>query len=304
MKILITGSTGFLGSALTKKLKADNHIVYRLIRSPQKQLENDISWNPENSYLDDSKLSHLDAVIHLSGENIAAKWTKTKKKKIYDSRIHTTSLLARTLAQLSDKPKVFAAASATGYYGNRPGQILTERSAPGKGFLADLCSDWEAAAEPARNAGIRTVHLRFGMILHPEGGALKKMLPMFKLALAGPLGDGKQYWSWITLEDTIAAIKHIINNPSITGPVNIVAPNPLTNKEFTKALAHVLKRPAFIPAPRFLLKLTLGQFALETLLPSSNVQPEKLMQTDFPFKHPTLEPALRAMLTPVKNQQT
>ena len=304
MKILISGSTGFLGSALAKSLQAGQHQIYRLIRSPRIAHTNDILWNPIEGYIEKSKITDFDAVIHLSGENIAARWTKAKKKRIYESRVNTTKLLARTLAQLSTPPKTFLCASAIGYYGDRADEILTEESACGEGFLADLCRDWEDAAEPARNADIRTVHLRFGMILHPAGGALEKMLPMFKLGLAGPVGSGTQYWSWITLKDTIDAVEHILQNPSITGPVNIVSTNPVTNKEFTKTLAHILKRPAFLPAPKFLLKLTLGQFAEQTLFASSRAKPEKLLQTEFHFEDPNLEPALRAMLPPSKNQLT
>jgi uncharacterized protein (TIGR01777 family) len=304
MKILISGSTGFVGSALSKSLQAKKHHIYRLIRSPRIAHKNDILWNPREGYIDKSKITGFDALIHLAGENIAARWTKAKKKRIYESRVHTTKLLALTLAQLTNPPKVFICASAIGYYGDRADEILTEQSTSGKGFLAGLCRDWEEAAEPARNAGIRTVHLRFGIILHPTGGALKKMLPLFKLGLAGPIGNGTQYWSWITLEDTVAAIEHILKNPSITGPVNIVSPNPVTNKEFIKTLAYILKRPAFLPAPKFLLKLALGQFAQQTLIASTRAKPEKLLQTEFYFKHPGLETALRAILIASKNQPT
>jgi len=295
MKILISGSTGFLGSALTKSLQAQRHHVHRLIRPPRIAHKNDILWGPIEGYIEKSKISGFDAVIHLSGENIAARWTNAKKKRIYDSRVNTTKLLAGTLAKLSNPPKVFICASAVGYYGDRDDEILTEQSTSGKGFLAELCRDWEDAATPARNAGIRTVHLRFGMILHPTGGALKKMLPLFKLGLAGALGDGSQYWSWITLEDTIGAIEYILQNFSILGPVNIVSPNPVTNREFTKTLAHILKRPACLPVPKFLLKLTLGQFAQQTLLASTRATPPKLLQADFVYKYPGLQQALRRM---------
>ena len=297
MKILISGSTGFVGSALTKSLQAEGHHVHRLIRPPRIAHKNDILWNPVEGYIEKSKIAGFDAIIHLSGENIAARWTKAKKKRIYESRIHTTKLLAKTSAQLSTRPKVFLCASAIGYYGERADEILTEESAYGKGFLAELCRDWEEAAEPACNAGIRTVHLRFGIILHPTGGVLKKMLPMFKLGLGGPVGDGSQYWSWITLEDTIGSVEHILQKSSISGPVNIVSPNPVTNKEFTKILAHSLKRPAFLPAPKSILKLALGQFAEQTLLASTRAIPGKMLGTGSIFKYPELKQALSGMMS-------
>jgi uncharacterized protein (TIGR01777 family) len=301
MKILISGSSGFVGSALTKSLQTKGYHVHRLIRPPHIAHKNDILWNPVEGYIDKSKITDFEVVIHLSGENIAARWTKAKKKRIYESRVLSTKLLVEALAKLPTSPKVFICASAVGYYGNRADEILTEQSACGEGFLADLCRDWEEAAETASSAGIRTVHLRLGMILHPTGGALKKMLPMFKLGLAGPIGDGTQYWSWITLEDTIGAVEHILQNPSIAGPVNIVSPNPVTNKEFTKTLAHILKRPAFLPAPKLLLKFAFGQFAQQTLLASTRVKPEKLMQTDFHFNHPELKQALCRMMIPTSS---
>lgn len=297
MKVLISGSTGFVGSALTKSLQTREHDVHRLIRPPRIAHKKDILWNPVEGYIEKSKITGFDAVIHLSGENIAARWTKAKKKRIYESRIHTTKLLAKTLAQLSTPPEVFVCASAIGYYGERADEILTEESACGKGFLAELCRDWEDAAEPACNAGIRTVHLRFGIILHPTGGVLKKMLPIFKLGLGGPVGDGTQYWSWITLEDTIDAVEHILNNPSITGTVNIISPNPVTNREFTKTLACFLKRPAFLPAPKSILKFALGQFAQQTLLASTRAIPEKLLGTGFIFKYPELKQALSGIMS-------
>ena len=254
------------------------------------------TWNPEARQIDLSRAGNIDAVVHLAGANIAQRWTPEVKRRIRDSRVEGTQLLSGALAKLPTPPKVLVCASATGFYGNRGEEWLDERSAPGHGFLADTCQEWEAAADAARATGIRVVHLRLGIVLTPNGGALAKMLPAFRLGIGGRLGDGRAYWSWIVLDDLIEAILHALVTESLKGPVNAVSPNPITNSVLTETLGHVLRRPAILPVPRFALELLFGEMAREAMLASFRVKPSRLLETGFQFRFPELEPALRHLL--------
>lgn len=266
MKILVTGATGLIGTELTGYLTTAGHEVFRLTRSRPKEA-NDIPWDPAAGSIPKARLEGLDAVIHLAGENIAhARWTPAVKQRLRQSRIQGTRLLSETLAQLQSPPKTLICASAIGYYGNRGTEILTEQSSPGTGFLPELCRDWEAAAEPAQQKGIRVVHLRIGVVLSPKGGALAKMLTPFKLGVGGIVGDGKQYWSWVALDDVVGMLDFCLNHPELSGPVNGVSPNPSTNHDFTKTLGAVLNRPTIFPMPAFAARLALGEMADDLLL--------------------------------------
>ncbi|NOX57047.1 MAG: TIGR01777 family protein, partial [Planctomycetes bacterium] len=243
MRILVTGSTGLVGSALVRSLQQDGHAVTRLVRREPAGAESSVFWNPETGQIDREGLEGADAVVHLAGENIAARrWTRKQKARIRDSRVIGTRLLAESLAELSSPPAVLVAASGMGFYGDRGEEEVDETSPPGRGFLAELCQQWEGAADPARNAGIRVVHLRIGMVLSEKGGALAKMLPAFRLGLGGVIGSGRQYWSWIALDDLVRIIRHAIENDGLSGPVNAVSPRPVTNRQFTQTLGRILRR--------------------------------------------------------------
>ncbi|MBL9083232.1 MAG: TIGR01777 family oxidoreductase, partial [Planctomycetales bacterium] len=261
-----------------------------------------IRWDPDAGEIDPSALEGFDAVVHLAGENIAGgRWNEERKRRILESRTKGTSLLAGALAKLKNPPKVFACASAIGFYGNRGDETLDERSPAGEGYLADVCKQWEAAAEPARAAGIRTVNMRFGIVLGMGGGALAKMLTPFKLGAGGNLGSGKQWMSWVALDDAVGAIHHALFNEALTGPMNVVAPTPVTNAEFTKTLGRVVARPTIFPMPAFAARLALGEMADALLLASTRVLPQALQLTDYRFRFPTLEEALRHLLGRMKN---
>ena len=237
-------------------------------------------------------------MIHLAGENIGAKrWTPQQKQKIADSRIRSTSLLVDSISRLDNPPRLLICASAVGYYGNRGDELLTEASTPGNGFLCEVCRDWEAEALKAGSFGLRVVCLRTGMVLSREGGTLERMLPMFKMGLGGSFGSGNQYWSWIALDDFVRAVEFIIEHNQLSGPVNLVAPNPITNSEFTRTLARALHRPAFFPVPAPVLRLALGEMADSLILSSQKVQPKLLLDAGFNFNHPTLASALEAILS-------
>lgn len=296
MKILISGSSGFIGSALVSFLTEKGAQVTRLIRTQPKSGEAAVLWNPEKGNIETTRLKGLDAVVHLAGESIIGRWTAGKKARIKESRAKGTRLLSEALAKLDLKPKVLVCASAVGYYGDRGEETLEEGALPGSGFLAKVCQEWEKAAEPAKQAGIRVVNLRIGMVLSPSGGALKMMLPPFKMGLGGILGSGKQYTSWISLDDLLAAFQHAIATETLRGPVNAVAPNPVTNRDFTKTLGRVLKRPTLFPMPSPVVKLIFGEMGQEIFLASQRVIPSKLIDTGFPFHHLELESALRGLL--------
>ena len=302
MRVLVSGSTGMIGSALVTGLTTHGHSVTRLVR-PESQDSNHIRgidsvlWDPRALNIDAKKLAGFDAVVHLAGDSVAqGRWTAEKKTELRNSRVPVTRLLAETLAKLKPKPKVFACASAIGYYGPRGGEALNESASKGSGFLADLCQDWEAATRPASDAGIRVVRLRTGLVLSPTGGALKQMLLPFQLGAGGIIGDGKQYYSWISLDDECGAIIFALQTDSLSGPVNLTAPHPVTNKEFTKTLGSVLSRPTLIPIPSFGLRAIFGEMADELLISGQNVRPEKLENAGYPFRDLELEPTLRHLL--------
>jgi uncharacterized protein (TIGR01777 family) len=296
MDVAITGSTGLIGSALVAALKAGGHGVARLVRTEPPPESPDICWSPEKAYVDNQKLEGKGAVVHLAGDTIAERWSPEKKIRIHASRIRGTQLIAEAVRQLSKPPQVLVSASAIGYYGDRGAEILREESAAGTGFLAEVCRDWEAATEVASRAGIRVVHLRTGIVLSAMGGALAKMLLPFRMGAGGKIGSGKQYMSWIDIDDHVSAILHLIRNPSVQGAVNCVGPNPVTNLEFTRTLGSVLSRPTFAPLPAFAVGLIFGEMGKELLLSSQRVEPLKLKASGFQFRYPELESALRHVL--------
>jgi len=295
MKVAITGSTGLIGSALRPRLAAD-HTVIAVVRGPAG--EGQISWDPANDRLDPADLEGVDAVVHLAGAGLASKrWTEAQKRTLVDSRVQGTGLLARTLAGLDRRPDVLLSASAVGYYGDRGAEELTEASPPGEGYLADLCQRWEQATAPAEEAGIRVVHLRSGIVLSPSGGALAKQLPLFRLGLGGRLGSGRQFMSWVVLDDEVEAIRFALETPALRGAANLTAPNPVTNAEFTAALGRVLRRPAVLPVPAVALRLVLGsQLADEAILAGQRVLPRALLDAGYRFAQPDVEAGLRSVL--------
>ena len=296
LRILLTGASGFIGSALRHFLTAGGHEVLCVTRRSNVSYPW-IVWDPMSQTIDVSKLHKLDAVIHLAGHPIfPGFWTKARQKAIAQSRIEVTNWLARLVADLKPPPSVFITASATGYYGYRGADFVDEDSAPGTGFLPQVCCAWEEAAHPAANAGVRTVNLRFGIVLSPLGGFLANVLPIAKLGLAGPLGSGHQFISWITLDDAIEAIYHAMLTPSLHGPVNVVAPTATTQSDLFKTLAHILSRPYGLPAPAFALRLAFGKMADEVMLVSTRVVPRKLQDTGFMFQFSEIESALRHVL--------
>ncbi len=293
MKVIVTGATGLVGSALVERLTAAGHTALSLGRGKS----NDLRWDPAAGQLDPAAVAGADAVVHLAGENIAgARWNAEVKRRIRDSRVQGTELLSRTLAALDPKPKVLVSASAIGYYGDRGDEKLDEQARPGSGFLPDVCREWEEATEPARLAGLRVVNLRIGIVLSKDGGALAKMLLPFRLGGGGRVGSGRQYWSWISLDDLIGAIVYAVETPSLSGAVNAVAPQPATNLEFTKTLGRVLRRPTIMPLPGFAARIMLGEMADSLLLASARVLPARLQNSGYPFVHRELESALRSVL--------
>lgn len=295
MKTLISGSAGLIGSELVSFLSQQGDQVVRLVR--RTPISGEIQWDPIAGTIEANKLEGFDALIHLAGDPIAAgRWTPQKKARIRDSRVIGTQLLAESLARLTRPPKVFVCASAIGYYGNRGDEILTEESSPGSGFLGKVGQEWEKATEPAIQKGIRVVNLRFGIVMSPKGGALKLMLPPFRMGAGGVLGNGRQIMSWVALDDVVGAIQFALTHDSLQGPVNVVAPQPVANLQFTKTLGKVLKRPTLFPVPAFAVRLLFGEMADEALLASARVAPMKLKAAGFSFRHPELEGALRAML--------
>ena len=297
MKMLVSGSHGVVGSALVRSLSNNGHEVYRLVRRVGEVSSSDIGWDPERELIDVTKLEGLDVVVHLAGESIAdGRWSEEKKRKIGDSRINGTKLLSNCLEKLSRPPATFICASAIGIYGNRGNEVLVEGSAPGKGFLATVCLEWEQATRPAAEKGIRTINARFGIILDKEGGALAKMLPPFRMGVGGRIGNGGQWMSWIALADVVRGIEHTITSPTAVGPINFVSPYPVTNSEFTKTLGRVLSRPTVFPIPAFGVRLAFGEMADALLLASQRVLPARLTSIQFEFQYPQLESALRSIL--------
>jgi uncharacterized protein (TIGR01777 family) len=296
MNILVTGASGLIGTALVSSLASSGHAVTRLVRGQQTAQEKTARWDPMAGTIDAGAIEGVDAVVHLAGENIAERWTPAKKAKIRDSRVKGTQLLSETLIRLSPTPKTLVSASAIGYYGDRGAAILTEDSVSGRGFLSEVCRAWEAATEPAQQRGIRVVQLRLGVVLSPDGGALAKILPPFRLGLGGVLGSGQQYMSWIALDDVIGVIQHVITTDALQGPTNAAAPRAVSNQEFTKTLGKVLGRPTAIPLPAFAARLMFGEMADEVLLASARIQPVKLLASGYQFRYPELEGALRHLL--------
>ncbi len=297
MKILISGSSGLVGTSLRTHFLKKEDQVFCLVRKKENLSPDEIFWNPSAGQIDAARCEGFDVVIHLAGENIAgSRWTPARKQKIKDSRELGTSLLAKTLAGLKQKPKLLISASATGFYGNRGDEQLTEQSPAGSGFLPEVCQAWEQSTEVATQAGIRVVFLRLGIVLAPNGGALDKMLFPFKWGFGGVLGSGNQYWSWIALEDVIGMVDFIISQNSLEGPVNVVSVKPATNREFTKTLASVLKRPSFLPVPAFMAHLALGEMADELLLASTRVVPDKILKVGYQFLHENLKEYLQKVL--------
>ena len=297
MKIIVSGSHGLVGKALLKSLAADGHEVFRLVRREANFGVGEIWWDPSEGRIDAQHLEGCDVVVHLAGESIASgRWNEEKKRAILESRVKSTLLLSETLARLSQPPSVFLSASAIGYYGNRGDELLTEQSAPGNDFLANVCIEWENATRPAGEKGIRTVHTRFGIILDDQGGALAKMLTPFRMGIGGRVGSGKQWMSWIALDDVVSGLKFLMGETSTRGPVNFVAPNPVTNAEFTKTLGRVLSRATIFPVPEFAARLAFGEMADALLLSSQRVEPSVLKSKQFRFRWTTLEAALRNIL--------
>lgn len=297
MKVLVTGSSGLVGSHLLPLLKSKGHAVTRLVRSKEKFSAGDaVYWNPDEGEIDSAGLEGHDAVVHLAGENIAGRWTEEKKARILESRVKGTELLMNALTGLESKPGVVVAASGVGYYGDRGDEVLTEESPQGKGFLAHVSGRWESALDIGKGAGIRVVKLRIGMVLSTEGGALKQMLIPFKLGIAGRIGSGKQYWSWISMEDITEGICFLLEAKDADGPVNMVSPDTVMNEEFTKALASALNRPAFIPLPELAARVVFGEMADELLLASTRAVPVKLTELGYNFRSPVLAKTLRKIL--------
>jgi uncharacterized protein (TIGR01777 family) len=296
MTVAITGSSGLVGQALVLFLRASGHEVLRIVRRAPRA-DDELGWDPDRGEIDAMRLEGVFAVVHLAGENLAAgPWTDARKLRLRSSRIEATRWLAQTLAARTRRPTVLVSASAVGYYGNRGADWLDETSPPGTDFLARLCLDWEDATASAASAGIRVARLRTGLVLSPRGGALAKMLPLFRLGIGGVLGPGTQYVSWIAIDDLVAAIGHALANPNVDGALNAVAPSPVTNLELTKTLGRVLGRPTLVRAPKLALRLAFGELAEATLLASQRVRPLRLLETGYRFRFPELPGALSHVL--------
>jgi len=303
MKILVSGSHGLVGKALIHALTGDGHEVVRLVRHERSFATLEVEWHPNQGSIDVQHLEGFEVVVHLAGESIASgRWTDEKKRAIRDSRVKGTRLLSETLARLSRRPSLFISASAIGYYGNRVDELLTETSSPGDDFLSSVCVEWENAAKPAAEKGIRTINTRFGIILDAHEGALAKMLTPFRMGAGGRVGNGRQWVSWIALVDVVNGLKFLIEDKSVSGPVNFVAPNPVTNEEFTKTLGRVLSRPTLFPVPVFGVRLAFGEMADALLLSSQRVEPGVLQDKGYLFNWPTLEAALRHILATEKHR--
>lgn len=298
MRIALTGATGFIGSAIARYLSFQDHSVIQITRR-ESLTSPYIAWDPIRGLIEAEKLENLDAVIHLAGANISERWTPAYKKMIASSRIEGTRLLCQSLAKLHQKPRILICASAIGFYGNHePDKILTESSPSGEGFLPEVCRQWEDETRYAKEAGIRVVNIRLGVVLGKSGGAMAKMLPIFNLGLGGVLGSGKQMMSWIALLEIPYIIEHLIKHESISGPVNVVSPNPVSNREFTKTLGNLIKRPAFLPVPSFGIKALFAEMGETLLLEGARVIPERLQKSGYQFRYPMLKSALESVLNP------
>ena len=292
MRVLVSGSTGLIGSSLVRSLESGGHDVVRLLRPQSRASANGIMWDPAAGSLDPREIECFDAVVHLSGENIAnRRWSEAQMARIRDSRIGSTTLLSETLASLDSPPSVLACASAGGYYGDRGVELLDEDASVGTGFMAEATKEWEDATGPAASAGIRVVNLRIGVVLTADGGMLSRVLPIFKLGLGGRLGSGSQYMSWLTRSDVIDATVWTLEHDDLSGPVNVSSPNPVTNKEFTRALGRALRRPAVLVVPTFALRIMQGDLS-EVVMSSARMAPARLRESGFEFRHPEIDGAL------------
>ena len=295
-KVLLSGSSGMLGRAIGAALKRQRIPLLRLVRH-EPQNSGEVLWNPAAGLIDAQALEGAAAAVHLSGANVTERrWTEKYKREMTDSRVQSTRLLAETLARLSKPPRVLVTASAVGIYGNRGDEILDENSPPGRGYFPDLCHTWEAAARPAIACGIRVVHLRFGIVIGKDGGVMARLAPLFRLGLGGRLGNGRQWMSWVSEADVVSAALFALEKTDLAGPVNVVAPQPVTNAEFTRVLGQAVHRPALLPAPAFALRLAFGEMADEALLASTRAVPNRLRQAGFVFAHPTLAEAFAVAL--------
>jgi uncharacterized protein (TIGR01777 family) len=296
MRIAVTGASGFLGSALVSALHVDGHDVVRLVRRTA-QASDEVSWDPAAHDVDETALAGTEAVIHLAGVNVGGRrWSSSYRRKILGSRTEGTTTISQAVARLDPQPAVLLSASAVGYYGDTGDRLVDESQGPGSGFLADVVRQWEASTAPAEAAGVRVVHLRSGIVLAKTGGVLKPILPIFRLGLGGRLGSGRQYVSWISLPDELAAIRFLLTASDIAGPVNLTAPDAVTNAEYTKAIGRAVHRPAVLPVPAGPLRLALDGLADEALLAGQRVRPRVLTEAGFAFAHPDIVTALRAVL--------
>jgi hypothetical protein len=286
-----------VGTALTAALRDAGHDVIRLVRREPKPGSGEARWDPEAGYIAPASLEAVGVFVNLTGKNIASgRWTAATRQALYESRVDSTRLLAEAMARLPSPPRLLLSASAIGYYGDRGEAVLDEEAEPGSGFLPSLVGDWEDATKAAADAGVRVVQLRLATVLSPRGGALKTMLTPFRLGLGGPIGDGLQFWSWISIDDAIGAMLHIMDRPELRGPVNVASPSPVTNREFALALGRALRRPALVPVPRLAARMAFGRMADEVLLASTRVTPRRLTESGYHFEHPTLDEAFDALL--------
>ncbi len=296
MNVLVTGSTGLIGSALVERLAGAGERAVRLVRRAPRPGADELFWDPARAGVAAAALENFDAVVHLAGASLTGRWTSQRKREIYESRVTSTRVLSEALSSLRSPPRALICASAVGYYGDRSDEVLTEESSLGSGFLAEVCRDWESASAAAERKGIRVTRLRTGIVLSARGGALPKMLPPFRMGVGGRFGSGRQYWSWISLEDLVEIFMRVLSDDALSGAINAVSPNPVTNLEFTRELGRALSRPTFLAVPAFAAKLALGEMANEMLLASARVVPARLQAAGFRFQSPALPAALRRIL--------
>lgn len=292
-RVAVTGASGLIGKALVRSLRADGHDVLRLVRRPAATAD-EVEWDPKRLYVDAAGLVGVDAVVHLAGAGVGERrWTEAYKREIRDSRVLGTTAIAQALASLAEPPEVLVCGTALGWYGDTGSRAVDESAPAGTGFLPSVCVEWEAAAAPAEEAGIRVAYARTGLVVAREGGAWGRLFPVFRAGIGGRMGDGRQYWSHISLHDEVAALRHLVDTPSLSGPVNLTAPEPVTNREVTAAMGRVLRRPTLCTVPAPALKLVLGDFA-QDVLGSQRVLPGRLLESGFAFAFPTIDDAIRA----------